>query len=154
DPCRQRFWVSGLDALAVGSLPTPGTRTVTTTHNALFEDLRDDLAVASQQRLCRAHLSAERQLAFGKTVGAVARELTVLSIAVLGRRQVGFGPASAVGTFVHLSARPKIPDFRVLRCTEWTRVEAVAAADAQIFGVQHNAVCSRIEAVDWAYGGA
>jgi hypothetical protein len=48
--CRDRFAVSGL--------PTPGAGAIAASRHALLIDLRDDLAVSGQQRLCRAHLSA------------------------------------------------------------------------------------------------
>src|SRR4051794_37695744 len=59
------------DGLAVGGLPAPRARAVAALADALLVDLRDDLAVAGKQRLGRAHLGAQRQLAFGQTIGAV-----------------------------------------------------------------------------------
>ena len=52
------------DRFAIGGLPAPGAGAVTALGHALLVDLRDDLAVAGEQRLGRAHLGAERQLAF------------------------------------------------------------------------------------------
>src|SRR5690606_3318352 len=51
---------------------------------------------------------------------------------------------------VHLAARTEIADPRILRGTERAGVEAVAAADAQVLGVQHDAVGRRVEAAYWA----
>src|SRR5262249_1037598 len=44
------------DRLFIGSLPAPGAGAVTAFHHALLVDLRDDVAIASKQRFCRAHL--------------------------------------------------------------------------------------------------
>src|SRR5581483_11530412 len=98
-----------------------------------------DLAVARQQRLGRAHLGAQRQLAFGQPVGAV--------FLVLGLAAVGFRAAGAVGALVHFAARPEVADFRILRRAERAGVEAVTAADAQVLGVQHDGVGRSVEAV-------
>src|SRR5215203_4248556 len=98
------------ERLAVGRLPAPGARAVAALEHALFVDLRDDLAVAGQQRLRPAHLGAERQLAFGKAVRAV--------FLVLGDRAVGLGSGGAVGAFIHLAARAEVADARVLRRAE------------------------------------
>src|SRR5204862_1165813 len=57
-------------------------------------------------------------------------------------------------TLVHLAARPEVADLGILRRAERARVEAVAAADAQILRVQHDGVGRRIEAVHRAHGGA
>src|SRR3979490_3347132 len=62
---------SNSNALVIGGGPTPCARTVTTLHHALLVDFDDDRAIAREQRLGRAHLGANRQLALGKTVGGV-----------------------------------------------------------------------------------
>src|SRR6476646_6181973 len=62
---------SGRDVLVVGGLPTPGAGAVAAPRHPLLVDLGDDVAVAGQERLGRAHLGAQRQLAFGQAVGAV-----------------------------------------------------------------------------------
>src|ERR1700704_2408774 len=95
------------DGLAIRHLPAPGAGAVATLEDALLVDLRDDLAIAGEQRLGRAHLGAQRQLAFGETVGAVFLEL--------GLGAVGLGAAGAVGALVHLAARAKVADSRILR---------------------------------------
>src|SRR5262249_13329751 len=100
--------------------------------------LRDDLAVTRQQRLGRAHLRAERQFAFGQTIGAVLLEL--------GRRAVCLRPARAIGAFVHLAARAEVAEVGILRRAERAGVEAIAAADAEVLGVQHRPVDARIDA--------
>src|SRR5215467_2750192 len=115
---------SGLDRLAIGGLPAPGAGAVTALHHALLVNLGDDLAVACQQRLGRAHLGAERQFAFGEAVRPV---FFVLFLAA-----VGLGTAGAECAFVHLAARAEIADLRVSRRAERTGVEAVTAADAQV----------------------
>src|SRR5262245_31012432 len=74
------------DGFLVGSLPAPGARSVTALDHALLVDLRDDLAVAGEQRLCRAHLGSQRQLAVGEAVRAV---LLVLGRAVVRLRTAG-----------------------------------------------------------------
>src|SRR5258707_4705927 len=57
---------SNRNALVIGGDPTPCARTVTALHHALLVDFGDDRAVARQQRLGRAHLGANRQLALGE----------------------------------------------------------------------------------------
>src|SRR5436305_2625571 len=93
------------DGLAIRRLPAPRTGAVAALGDALLVDLRDDLAVASEQRLGRAHLRAQRQLAFGQTVGAVGKD-SLLAVAELGERAISLGTAGAVGALVHLAARP------------------------------------------------
>ena len=66
-----RLCPSDRDGLAIGRLPTPCARAVAALDHALLVDLRDDVAVAGEQRLGRAHLGTKRQLAFGQAVGAV-----------------------------------------------------------------------------------
>src|SRR5215475_4499033 len=80
------------DGFLVGRFPAPGARAVAALDHPLLVDLRDDLAVAGEQRLGRAHLGAQRQLAVGEAVRAV--------FLVLGRRIVRLRSAGAVGAFV------------------------------------------------------
>src|SRR5690349_18956277 len=61
------------NSLAICRLPAPGAGAVTAPRHAFLVDLRNDLAVAGQQRFGRAHFGAQRQLAFGQPVGAVFR---------------------------------------------------------------------------------
>src|SRR5262249_38572581 len=96
-------------------------------------------AVAGQQRLGGAIPRAERQFAFGQTIGAV--------LLVLGERAVGLRTAGAIGAFVHLAARAEVADSRILRRAERAGVEAIAAPDAQVLGVQHHPVGGGVEAV-------
>src|SRR5262249_58836622 len=58
-----------------------------------------------------------------------------------------FRPAGAIGAFVHLAARAEVADLGILRGAEWAGVEAIAAPDAQVLGVQYHAVGGGIEAV-------
>src|SRR5215471_4751826 len=127
------------DRLAIGGLPAPGAGAVAALDHPLLVDLRDDLAVAGQQRLGRAHLGAERQLALGQTIGAV------LLVFLLGA--VRLRSARAIGALVHLAARAEVADLGILRGAERTGVEAVAAADAEVLGVQHHGVGGGVEAV-------
>src|ERR1700716_4745018 len=129
---------SNSNALVIGGGPTPCARAVTALHHALLVDFGDDRAIAREQRLGRAHLGANRQLAFGETVGAV--------FGVFGRRGVRLRPARAIGALVHLAARPEVSDLGILRRAERTGVEAIAAADAEILGVQDHAVGGAVEA--------
>src|ERR1041384_7631367 len=127
------------DGLAVGGLPPPGARAVAALHHPLFVDLGDDLAVAGEQRLGRAHFRAQRQLALDQAVGAVFG---------VGRgRVLRLRAAGTVGALVHLAARAEVADARVLRRAERTGVEAVAAADAQILRVQHHRIRRGVKAV-------
>src|SRR6187399_1994400 len=134
---------SGVDAFTIGRLPAPCAGAVSALGDPLLVDLGDDLAVAGQQRLGRTHLRTERQLALGEAVGAV--------FLVLRRAAVGLGAAGAEGALVHLAARAEVADLGILRRAERTGVEAVAAADAQILGVQHHAVGGGVEAVHRAH---
>src|SRR5262249_31711812 len=127
----------------IRGLPAPGARAVTALHHTLLVDLGNDFAVASKQRLGRAHLGAERQLAFGETVCAV---FLVLRLAA-----VGFRPSGAERALVHLAARAEIADLRILRRSERTGVEAISAADAQVLGMKHDTVGRRVDAIHWAY---
>ena len=95
--------------------------------------------VAGEQRLRRAHLGAQRQLAFGEPVGAVLDEF--------GLGVVRLRAAGAEGALVHLAARSEVADPRILRRAERARVEAIAAADAEVLGVQDHRVRRGVEAV-------
>src|SRR3989454_265685 len=64
---------------------------------------------------------------------------------------VGFRAAGAEGALVHLAAQAERTGLRELRRTERAGVEAVAAADAQVLVVQHDAVVGAVEAVDRAH---
>src|ERR1700731_2782943 len=132
------------DAFAIRGLPAPGAGAVAAREHALFIDLRDDLAVAGQQRLGRAHLGAQRQLAFEQPVGAV---FAVFLDAAGHFRAVAAGTESA---FVHLAARAEVADLRILRRAERAGVETIAAADAQVLRVQHHALGGRYDAGDRA----
>src|SRR5260370_606267 len=105
--------------------------------DALLVCLGDDFAVTHKQRLGRAHLRAERQLALEHTVGAV---FTVF-LAAAGN----FIPtaASTIGALVHLAARAEVADLGILRRAKRACVEAVAAADAQILRMEYDAVIGR-----------
>src|SRR5712692_8993516 len=127
------------DRLAISRFPAPGAGAIASLDDPLLVDLRDDLAVAGQQRLGRAHLRAKRQFAFGQAIGAVFLEL------LLGA--VGFRPARAIRALVHLAARAEIADLWILRRAEWAGVKAIAAADAEILGMQDHAVGRGVEAV-------
>src|SRR5271166_820221 len=127
------------DRLAISGFPAPRARAVAALGDPLLVDLRYDLAVAGKQRLGRAHLRTQRQLAFRQAIGAVFLEL------VPGA--VGFRPAGAIRAFVHFSARAEITNLGVLRRAEWAGVEAIAAANAEVFRMQHHAVGRGVEAV-------
>src|SRR5262249_30384931 len=98
-----------------------------------------------EEGLRRAHLRTQRQLAFGQAI------VTVLFVFRLA--QVRLRPAGAVRALVHLAARAEVAHARVLRSTERARVEAIAATNAQVLGMQHHAVGRRVEAVDGAHRG-
>src|SRR5581483_11770367 len=86
---------SRLAGFAVSRAPAPGARAIAAGRHAILVDLGDDLAVAGEQRLGRAHLRAQGQLALGDAVTAVLLEL--------GRRVVGFRTAVAERALVHLA---------------------------------------------------
>src|SRR5262249_42286971 len=131
------------DRLAIGRLPAPGAGAVAALDHPLLVDLRDDLAVAAEQRLGRAHLRAEWQFPSRQAVGAV--------FGVFLLRAVLLRAAGAVGALVHLAAGAEVADPGILRRAERTGVEAIAAADAEILGVQHHAVGGGVEAVHRAH---
>src|SRR5580704_6471445 len=128
---------SHLDALVIGGRPAPGAGAVTTRQYPLLVDLGDDLAVPGEQRFGRAHFRAQRQLSFEQPVGAV---FLVFRAAAGDFRAA---TAGAKGAFVHLAARAEIADARILGRSKWAGVEAIAAADAQILGMEHDAVVAR-----------
>src|SRR5260370_37617033 len=115
--------------IAIGRFPAPHPRTVTALHHALLVDFSDDRAIAREQRLGRAHLGANRQLALGETVCAV--------FGVLRRSGVCLRPARAIGALVHLAARPEVSNLRVLRRAERTCIKAVSPTDAKVLGLNH-----------------
>src|SRR5262245_15466934 len=125
-PHRQR--ASRCDRLAIGRLPAPSPGAVAALRHALLVNLGNDIAIAGEQRLGRAHLGAQRQLAFCKPVVAVFLELFLA--------EIGFRTAGTERALVHLAARPEVTDFRILRRAERASVEAVAAPYAEIFRVQ------------------
>src|SRR5688572_22167187 len=122
--------------------PSPGAGAIAALDYPLLVDLGDDLAVAGQERFGRAHLRAQRQLAFGQTIGAVFR--------VLRLRAVRLRSARAIRALVHLAAGAEVADARILRCAERAGVEAIAAADAEVLGMQHDRVGGGVEAIDRA----
>src|SRR5262249_12610520 len=101
------------------------------------------LAVTGEQRLGRAHFRAQRQLALDQPVGAV--------LGVVLGRVLGVRAAGAVGALVHLAARAEVSDARILRRAQRAGVEAVAAADAQVLGVQHHRIGGGEEAAHRAH---
>src|SRR5712671_2078987 len=116
---------------------------------ALFQDARRRSPSPTPPRLCRdsplardryrpAHLGACGQLAFRKTIAPVLFEFFV--------RHVFLGPARAERAFVHLAAHAERAGLRKLRRAERTRIEAIAAADAEILVVQHDAFFALVEA--------
>src|ERR1700675_4409359 len=131
---------SNLDALAISSHPAPRAGAIAALENSLLVDLGDDIAITREQRLGGAHLGTERQLALTEAVRAVFCKF----LGAAGR----FGPTAsgAIGAFVHLAARAEIADLRILRRAERAGIEAIAAADTQILGMQHDAVFRRIDA--------
>src|SRR5215471_21527944 len=120
---RYRRPASNRDRVAIGGLPSPGAGAVAALGDPLLVDLGDDLAVARQERLGRAHFRAQWQLALGQAIGAVFHEF--------GLAAVGLRTARAIGAFVHLAARTEVADARILRRAERARVEAISAADAE-----------------------
>src|ERR1700722_12730263 len=130
--------VSSRDGFAIGGLPSPSARAIAARDHAVLVDLGNDVTVARQQGLGRAHLCAQRQLAFGQPIGAI--------LLVLYRRPVRLWSAGAVSAFVHLAARAEIADAWILRRAERAGVEAIATADAEVLGVQHDGVGGGVEA--------
>src|SRR6185312_7186754 len=69
----------------------------------------------------------------------------------LGSGAIGLGSAGTERALVHLAAHTERAGLRELRRAERARVEAVAAADAQILVVQDDAFLGLVEAVDGAH---
>src|SRR5690625_495796 len=126
----------------IGSSPAPGTGSEATSDDPLAEDIRDLIPVSGQQCLRRAHLGAEGQLAFRQTVAPVLVELC--------KRAVGLGPSGTEGTLIHLAAAAEVARLRELRGPEGTGIEAIATADAEILGMQHQTLFGLVEAVHGA----
>src|SRR5205814_9941163 len=61
---------------------------------------------------------------------------------------VGFRATSAIGAFIHLAARAEIAHPRVLRRPERAGVEAIAAADANVLGMQNHTVRGGVEGIN------
>src|SRR5947209_5253750 len=55
------------DRFAIRRLPAPGAGAVAALDHPLLVDLRDDVAIPSEQRLGRAHFRAKRQFPFRET---------------------------------------------------------------------------------------
>src|SRR6266851_2603041 len=129
----------------VSRAPAPGARTESARRNALAVDVGDLVGVAGEQRLGRAHLGAERQLAFGDAVAPVAAlaDLFGMVVAVLWT-------AGAEGAFVHLAAAAEIARLGELRRAEGTGIEAIAAADADVLRVEDDALDGLREGIDRA----
>src|ERR1700738_3875906 len=121
------------DPLVIGGQPTPATGAIASRLHTVLVDLRDHLAVACKQRFGRAHLSTQRQLALEHAVGAVFP--VFLDAAGLFRS----ASTGAIGALVHLPAGAEVAQPGILRRAERTRVEAVAATDAQILRGKHAA---------------
>src|SRR5713226_7915273 len=135
---------SYFDVLVIRRQPTPGTGAIAALNDPLLVDLANDIAIAGEQRLRRAHLGAHRQLPFTEAVRAVLCEFLGAA------RRFGTATAGAIGAFVHLAARTEIADARILRRAKRTGVEAVAAADALVLVVQYDAVFGGVDAFDRA----
>src|SRR5882724_9505804 len=127
-------WRSHCDPLAIGGHPAPGAGAVAALDHALLVYLGDDLAVTRKQRLGRAHLRAERQLALEHAVGSV------FTVFLAAARNFIPAAASTIGALVHLAARAEVADLGILRSAERACIEAVAAADAQILRMEYDAV--------------
>src|SRR5258708_39759288 len=135
--------VGELAATLVGHRPSPDLLALAARDDAGLVDRGDDRSIPGEQRLGRAHLGASGQLALGDAVAAVFAEF--LDGMVLLR---AYG---AVGALVHLAAQAEGSRLRELRRAERARVEAIAAADAQVLVVQDDLVLRAIEAVDRAH---
>src|SRR6516164_4670515 len=133
---------SYFDILLIGRQPTPGAGAITALDDPLLVNLTNDIAIAGQQCLGRAHLGAHRQLAFAEAIGAVFR------IFLGATRRLRTATTGAVGALVHLAAGAEVADPRILRRPKRTGVEAIAAADALVLIVQYDAVFGREDAFD------
>src|SRR3546814_19650959 len=98
---------SALGLHLIGGAPAPGAGAEATGHDPLAIDVRNRIAVAGEQRLGRAHLGAERQLALGQPIAAILLEL--------GRGVVFLRAACAEGTLVHLAAAAEVARLRIDR---------------------------------------
>src|SRR6266404_78756 len=128
---------SHFDPLAIGGRPAPGAGAVAALDHALLVYLGDDLTVTRKQRLGRAHLRTERQLALEHAVGAV------FTVFLAAAGNFVSAAASTIGALVHLATRAEVADPGILRSTERACIEAVAAADAQILRMEYDAIIGR-----------
>src|SRR5437879_5998558 len=93
----------------VGGAPAPGARAEAARHDPVAIDVGDDVAVAGQQSLGRAHLGAQWQFAFADPVAAVA------ALADRGEMVGRFArPATAERAFGHIAAAAEIAGLPVL----------------------------------------
>src|SRR5262249_5164492 len=90
------------------------------------------------------HFGTQGQLALRQTIGAV--------LFVFFPGAVHLRTAGAIRALVHLAAGAEIADLRILRCAERAGVEAVAAADAEVLGVEDDAVVGRVDRLGRTYG--
>src|SRR5207253_10120428 len=127
----------------VGRAPAEYIAASAALDHAVAQDVGDDIAVAAQQRLRRAHFRAQRQLALGQAIAAVFLELRLAAVL--------FGAARAERALVHLAAHTERAGCRELRGAERAGIRAVAAADADVLVVQYHTVFGAIEAVHRAH---
>src|SRR5690625_1977064 len=111
--------------------PAPGAAAEAALHDPFAIDLADHLTIPGKERARRADFGAERQPAFGDPVRAIEPEF-------LGRA-VRFWPPGAIGAFVHDTARTELGLPGVLGSPERACIEAVAAADARLLVMEHQA---------------
>src|SRR6202020_3269107 len=88
----------------IGRHPAPGAGSVAAPQHPLLVNLRDDIAVAGQQRFGRAHFRTQRELSLREPVGAV------LLIFFSAARCLRPAAARAERTFVHFSAGAEMAD--------------------------------------------
>src|ERR1700730_2045310 len=137
---------SRVDSFTIGGHPPPSAGAVATCAHTFLVDLSDDLAVPGKQRFGRAHLRAQRQLALQQAVCAI------LLVFLDASGNFWSAAACAIGALVHLAARSEVADHGILRCAERAGVEAIAAADAQILGVEDDTLICRENAAHGTHG--
>ena len=126
--------------LVVGNSPAPLKCASAAIHDALTENIRDLVTIASEKRLGGAHFRTKGQFPFCHTVTAV------LTIFLAGIRL--FWATRTEGAFIHLATRAKRARFWKLGRTEGACVEAVTTPDTDVFVVQYHTIVSGVEAVN------
>jgi len=142
-PAPKAYWVLRASLQVVSCTPTPSTRTEPTGYDPLAVDVGNHVAITAEKCFCGAHFSTKRKFTFSQTVTPV---LLVFFCGVVFLRST-----SAEGTLVHLASGSEVTCLRVLWRTEWARVEAISATNAEVLRVENHPLLCLVDAVNRAH---